>query len=243
VVLFTIIIKKMGEIYIVPTPIGNLGDFTYRAKDILEEVSKIYAEDTRTSKKLLSNYEIKTPIFSYHQHNEHKIVEALIKEIKEKNIKVALISDAGTPGISDPGYLLINKAKESNINVFCLPGATSIIPALIQSGFPTEEFSFFGFLPHKKGRKTKLQKIINQNSTVIILESPHRLIKLLKELKKELQNQRLISISRELTKIYEENIRGTAEELLLHFESKKIKGEIVVVIDKVSKKKNVRIQP
>ncbi len=233
----------MGEIYIVPTPIGNLGDFTYRAKDILEEVSKIYAEDTRTSKKLLSNYEIKTPIFSYHQHNEHKIVEALIKEIKEKNIKVALISDAGTPGISDPGYLLINKAKESNINVFCLPGATSIIPALIQSGFPTEEFSFFGFLPHKKGRKTKLQKIINQNSTVIILESPHRLIKLLKELKKELQNQRLISISRELTKIYEENIRGTAEELLLHFESKKIKGEIVVVIDKVSKKKNVRIQP
>tara|TARA_B100001564_G_scaffold359161_1_gene379913 strand:- start:106 stop:837 length:732 start_codon:yes stop_codon:yes gene_type:complete len=243
VVLFTIIIKKMGEIYIVPTPIGNLGDFTYRAKDILEEVSKIYAEDTRTSKKLLSNYEIKTPIFSYHQHNEHKIVEALIKEIKEKNIKVALISDAGTPGISDPGYLLINKAKESNIKVFCLPGATSIIPALIQSGFPTEEFSFFGFLPHKKGRKTKLQKIINQSSTVIILESPHRLIKLLKELKKELQNQRLISISRELTKIYEENIRGTAEELLLHFESKKIKGEIVVVIDKVSKKKNVRIQP
>ncbi len=233
----------MGEIYIVPTPIGNLGDFTYRAKDILEEVSKIYAEDTRTSKKLLSNYEIKTPIFSYHQHNEHKIVEALIKEIKEKNIKVALISDAGTPGISDPGYLLINKAKESNIKVFCLPGATSIIPALIQSGFPTEEFSFFGFLPHKKGRKTKLQKIINQSSTVIILESPHRLIKLLKELKKELQNQRLISISRELTKIYEENIRGTAEELLLHFESKKIKGEIVVVIDKVSKKKNVRIQP
>lgn len=233
----------MGEIYIVPTPIGNLGDFTYRAKDILEEVSKIYAEDTRTSKKLLSNYEIKTPIFSYHQHNEHKIVEALIKEIKEKNIKVALISDAGTPGISDPGYLLINKAKESNINVFCLPGATSIIPALIQSGFPTEEFSFFGFLPHKKGRKTKLKKIINQSSTVIILESPHRLIKLLKELKKELQNQRLISISRELTKIYEENIRGTAEELLLHFESKKIKGEIVVVIDKVSKKKNVRIQP
>lgn len=233
----------MGEIYIVPTPIGNLGDFTYRAKDILEEVSKIYAEDTRTSKKLLSNYEIKTPIFSYHQHNEHKIVEALIKEIKEKNIKVALISDAGTPGISDPGYLLINKAKESNIKVFCLPGATSIIPALIQSGFPTEEFSFFGFLPHKKGRKTKLQKIINQGSTVIILESPHRLIKLLKELKKELQNQRLISISRELTKIYEENIRGTAEELLLHFESKKIKGEIVVVIDKVSKKKNVRIQP
>ena len=233
----------MGEIYIVPTPIGNLGDFTYRAKEVLSDVSRIYAEDTRTSKKLLIKYEIKTPIFSYHQHNEHKIVESLVKEIKEKKIKIALISDAGTPGISDPGYLLVNKAKENNINIFCLPGATSIIPALIQSGFPTEEFSFFGFLPHKKGRKTKLQKIINQKSTVIVLESPHRLIKLLKELKKELKNQRLISISRELTKIYEENIRGTAEELLLHFESKKIKGEIVVVIDKVSKKKNVRIQP
>ena len=233
----------MGEIYIVPTPIGNLGDLTYRAKEILENVSKIYAEDTRISKKLLKNYEIQTPVFSYHQHNEHKIVEAVIKEIKENNIKIALISDAGTPGISDPGYLLVNKAKENNINVFCLPGATAIIPALIQSGFGTEEFSFFGFLPHKKGRKTKLQQVINNTSTVIILESPHRLIKLLKELKKEIKDQRLVSVSRELTKIYEENIRGTAEELLLHFESKKIKGEIVLVIDKASKKKNGRIQP
>jgi len=231
----------MGEIYIVPTPIGNLGDFTYRAKEVLNNVSKIYAEDTRTSKKLLTKYEIKTPLSSYHQHNEHHVVDGIIKEVKERNIKIALISDAGTPGISDPGFLLVNKAKDNNINVFCLPGATSIIPALIQSGFPTEEFSFFGFLPHKKGRKIKLQKIINQNSTVILLESPHRLIKLLKELKTELNEQRLISISRELTKIYEENIRGTAEELLLHFESKKIKGEIVVVIDKVSKKSNVRV--
>ena len=232
----------MGEIYIVPTPIGNLGDFTYRSKEILSEVSKIYAEDTRTSKKLLKKYEIETPIYSYHQHNEHKIVASLINEIKEKKIKIALISDAGTPGISDPGYLLVNIAKENNIDVFCLPGATSIIPALIQSGFATEEFSYYGFLPHKKGRKIKLQKIINQRSTAIILESPHRLIKLLEELKKEIKDQRLISISRELTKIYEENIRGTAEELLLHFKSKKIKGEIVVVIDKVSKKKNGRIQ-
>ena len=232
----------MGEIYIVPTPIGNLGDFTYRGREILESVSKIYAEDTRTSKKLLKKYEIQTPVFSYHQHNEHKILESLVKEIKEKNINIALISDAGTPGISDPGYLLVNKAKENDINVFCLPGATAIIPALVQSGFATEEFSFFGFLPHKKGRKTKLQQVINNTSTTIILESPYRLMKLLKELKKEIKNQRLISISRELTKIYEENIRGTAEELLLYFESKKVKGEIVVVIDKVSKKKNDRIQ-
>ena len=231
----------MSEIYIVPTPIGNLGDFTYRGKDILDKVNKIYAEDTRTSKKLLIKYKISTPLFSYHQHNEHYIVEALIKEIKEKKIRIALISDAGTPGISDPGYLLVNKARENNINVFCLPGATSIIPALIQSGFATEEFSFYGFLPHKKGRKLKLQKIFNQNSTIILLESPHRLIKLLKELKEEYNNNRLISISREITKIYEENIRGTAEELLLHFESKKVKGEIVVVIDKVSKKHNVKL--
>ena len=232
----------MGEIYIVPTPIGNLGDFTYRGREILEKVSKIYAEDTRISKKLLKKYKIQTPVFSYHQYNEHKIVEELVKEINEKNIKIALISDAGTPGISDPGYLLVNKAKQNNINVFCLPGATAIIPALIQSGFATEEFSFFGFLPHKKGRKNKLKKIINNTSTAIILESPHRLIKLLKELKKEIKDQRLISVSRELTKIYEENIRGSAEELLLYFESKKLKGEIVVVIDKVSKKKNDRIQ-
>ena len=232
----------MGEIYIVPTPIGNLGDFTYRGREILEKVSKIYAEDTRISKKLLKKYKIQTPVFSYHQYNEHKIVEELVKEINEKNIKIALISDAGTPGISDPGYLLVNKAKQNNINVFCLPGATAIIPALIQSGFATEEFSFFGFLPHKKGRKNKLKKIINNTSTAIILESPHRLIKLLNELKKEIKDQRLISVSRELTKIYEENIRGSAEELLLYFESKKLKGEIVVVIDKVSKKKNDRIQ-
>ena len=226
----------MGEIYIVPTPIGNLGDFTYRAKEVLEDVSKIYAEDTRISKKLLAKYEIKTPIFSYHQHNEHKIVESLVKEIKEKNNKIALISDAGTPGISDPGYLLVNKAKENNINIFCLPGATSIIPALIQSGFPTEEFSFYGFLPHKKGRKGKLSKIINNPHTLVLFESPHRLLKLLSELKENLPETRRINISREISKIHEENINGTAEELLLHFQNKKVKGEIVLVIDKLPKK-------
>jgi 16S rRNA (cytidine1402-2'-O)-methyltransferase len=232
----------MGEIFIVPTPIGNLGDFTYRSKETLIEVDKIYAEDTRTSKKLLVKYDINTPLFSYHQHNEHKIVDTLINEVKDKNLSIALISDAGTPGISDPGFLLVNKAKENNINIYCLPGATSIIPAIVQSGFATDEFSFYGFLPHKKGRKNKLQNIINQTSTMILLESPHRLLKLLKELHDLISNNRMVSVSRELTKIHEENIRGTAEELLLHFSSKKVKGEIVVIIDKAPKqKKNVGI--
>jgi len=232
----------MGEIFIVPTPIGNLGDFTYRSKETLIQVDKIYAEDTRTSKKLLVKYDINTPLFSYHQHNEHKIVDTLINEVKDKNLSIALISDAGTPGISDPGFLLVNKAKENNINIYCLPGATSIIPAIVQSGFATDEFSFYGFLPHKKGRKNKLQNIINQTTTIILLESPHRLLKLLKELHDLMSNNRMVSVSRELTKIHEENIRGTAEELLLHFSSKKVKGEIVVIIDKAPKqKKNVGI--
>ncbi|MDA9808717.1 16S rRNA (cytidine(1402)-2'-O)-methyltransferase [Flavobacteriales bacterium] len=232
----------MGEIFIVPTPIGNLGDFTYRSKETLIQVDKIYAEDTRTSKKLLDKYDINTPLFSYHQHNEHKIVDTLINEVKDENLSIALISDAGTPGISDPGFLLVNKAKENNINIYCLPGATSIIPAIVQSGFATDEFSFYGFLPHKKGRKNKLQNIINQTATIILLESPHRLLKLLKELHDLISNNRMVSVSRELTKIHEENIRGTAEELLLHFSSKKVKGEIVVIIDKAPKqKKNVGI--
>ena len=232
----------MGEIFIIPTPIGNLGDFTYRSKETLIQVDKIYAEDTRTSKKLLVKYDINTPLFSYHQHNEHKIVDTLINEVKDKNLSIALISDAGTPGISDPGFLLVNKAKENNINIYCLPGATSIIPAIVQSGFATDEFSFYGFLPHKKGRKNKLQSIINQTTTIILLESPHRLLKLLKELHDLISNNRMVSVSRELTKIHEENIRGTAEELLLHFSSKKVKGEIVVIIDKAPKqKKNVGI--
>ena len=226
----------MGEIFIIPTPIGNLGDLTFRSKEMLEKVNKIYAEDTRTTAKLLSHYNIKTPIFSYHQHNEHYIVDLIISEIKEKDIDIALVSDAGTPGISDPGFLLINKAKSVEIPVFCLPGATSLIPALVQSGFPTDEFIFFGFLPHKKGRKGKLFKIINNPQTLVLFESPHRLLKLLTELQEHLPITRTVSISREITKIHEENIRGTAEELLLHFQNKKVKGEIVLVIDKLPKK-------
>ena len=226
----------MGNIFIIPTPIGNLGDLTFRSKDLLEKVDKIYAEDTRTTKKLLSYYEIKTPTFSYHQHNEHHVVDLIISEIKTKDIDIALVSDAGTPGISDPGFLLINKAKKNEIPVFCLPGATALIPALVQSGFPTDEFSFFGFLPHKKGRKGKLTKIINNPHTIVLFESPHRLLKLLLELQENLPKTRTINISREISKIHEENINGTAEELLLHFQNKKIKGEIVLVINKLPKK-------
>ncbi len=226
----------MGNIFIIPTPIGNLGDLTFRSKEVLEKVDKIYAEDTRTTKKLLSFYEIKTPTFSYHQHNEHHVVDLIISEIKIKDIDIALVSDAGTPGISDPGFLLINKAKKNEIPVFCLPGATALIPALVQSGFPTDEFSFFGFLPHKKGRKGKLTKIINNPHTIVLFESPHRLLKLLLELQENLPKTRTINISREISKIHEENINGTAEELLLHFQNKKVKGEIVLVIDKLPKK-------
>ena len=220
----------MGKIFIIPTPIGNLGDLTFRSKEVLEKVDKIYAEDTRNTKKLLSFYEIKTPTFSYHQHNEHHVVDLIISEIKIKDIDIALVSDAGTPGISDPGFLLISKAKKNKIPVFCLPGATSLIPALVQSGFPTDEFSFFGFLPHKKGRKGKLSKIINSPHTIVLFESPHRLLKLLLELKEYLPVNRRINISREISKKFEETIRGTAAELEQHFTTKPPKGEFVVVI-------------
>jgi len=211
----------MGNIFIIPTPIGNLGDLTFRSKELLEKVNKIYAEDTRTTAKLLSHYNIKTPIFSYHQHNEHHIVDLIISEIKEKDIDIALVSDAGTPGISDPGFLLINKAKSVEIPVFCLPGATSLIPALVQSGFPTDEFIFFGFLPHKKGRKGKLFKIINNPQTLVLFESPHRLLKLLTELQEHLPITRTVSISREITKIHEEILEELQKNYFYTFKIKK----------------------
>jgi 16S rRNA (cytidine1402-2'-O)-methyltransferase len=226
----------VSEIYIIPTPIGNLGDITFRAVEILKNVDLIYAEDTRTSQKLLSHYEITKKTISYHQHNEHKVVDNIIENIVNNNLKVALVSDAGTPGISDPGFLLINKAKEKGILVFCLPGPTALIPAILQSGFASDEFHFFGFLPHKKGRKKKLKNILENNSTIILYESPHRLIKLLEQIKEQDNNSRQISVSRELTKIYEENVQGYPEQLINHFSEKKIKGEIVVVIDKISNK-------
>lgn len=226
----------MSNIYIIPTPIGNLGDITYRAIDLLKSCDRIYAEDTRTTQKLLSHYKIKNKIFSYHQHNEHKIVDSIVNEMINKKLNIALVSDAGTPGISDPGFLLINKAKKSNINVFCLPGPTALVPALVQSGFATDEFYFFGFLPHKKGRQKKIKQLLEKKATIIIYESPHRLLKLLSELKEYDENKRKISISREITKIHEENINGSVNEMIEYFSKKTIKGEIVVIIDKFDPK-------
>tara|TARA_Y100001933_G_C18905177_1_gene524255 strand:- start:361 stop:1053 length:693 start_codon:yes stop_codon:yes gene_type:complete len=228
----------MSNIYIVPTPIGNLGDITIRAIEVLKNVDRIYAEDTRVSKKLLNHYEIKTPVFSYHQYNEHKLADNIVNEVKKNKINVALISDAGTPGISDPGFLFINKAYHQGLNVFCLPGASALIPAVVQSGFSTEDFHFFGFLPHKKGRKKKLDLLLKIKSTVILYESPHRLLKLLYELKVADQDNREICVLRELTKLHEEIRKGKVEELIKYFENKSIKGEIVLVINKVSKKNN-----
>jgi 16S rRNA (cytidine1402-2'-O)-methyltransferase len=218
----------MAKLYIVPTPIGNLGDITYRAIEVLKDVSMILAEDTRVTKKLLNHYCISTPLRSYHQHNEHKIIDELVSKIKMGD-QMAIVSDAGTPGISDPGFLLVRKCKEDGIDVECLPGATALIPAIINSGIPSDRFYFEGFLPQKKGRKTRIETLLNYDKTVVLYESTHRILKLLKEVK-EVAPSRQISVSRELTKKFEENVQGTAQQLLLHFETNSTKGEFVVVI-------------
>ena len=223
----------MNRLYIIPTPIGNLKDITFRAVETLKSVEYICAEDTRTTKKLLNHYEITNKLVSYHQHNEHKIVDKIINDLLTKEGDVAVVSDAGTPGISDPGFLLVSKAKEHNISVLCLPGPTAFIPALIQSGFPTDVFLFHGFLPHKKGRNKLLLQFKEETRTIVLYESPHRLLKLLTELTEIFQEKRMVSVSREITKIHEETVSGTPNELHTYFSQKKVKGEIVVVIKKV----------
>ena len=220
----------MGKLYIVPTPIGNLEDITLRALRILQETDSILAEDTRVTKKLLAHYNIQKPIQSYHQHNEHQQLNNFIALIERQN-SVALLSDAGTPSISDPGFLLIRACIQHNIEIECLPGATAFVPALVNSGFPTDKFYFYGFLPHKKGRKTAIEKLVNIKETIILYESPFRLIKTLEELKNVFEESRQICVCRELTKIYEETIRGTITEVLAYFSAKTIKGEIVIVIN------------
>lgn len=218
----------MGKLYVVPTPIGNLEDMTYRAIRILNDVDLILAEDTRTSHVLLSHYNITTKTTSHHKFNEHTQVEKIAQEILDgKN--VALISDAGTPGISDPGYLLVHTCITKNIEVDTLPGATAFVPALVNSGFPTHEFIFLGFLPVKKGRMTKFKEMALEERTMIIYESPYRVIKTLEQLK-EYCSDRLISISREISKKFEETLRGTPEELLLHFTKHEPRGEFVIII-------------
>ena len=219
-----------GFLYIVPTPIGNLGDITLRALEVLKSVSLILAEDTRTSGKLLKHYDISTPLRSYHMHNEHRILTQLVTRIKAGET-MALISDAGTPGISDPGFLLIRECLKEGIEVNCLPGATALIPALVNSGFPTDRFVFEGFLPLKKGRQTRLKHLSEESRTLVFYESPHKILKTLGQFVEYFGGDRQISVSRELTKMYEETLRGTASEILAHFENNPPKGELVLVVE------------
>jgi len=219
----------MSKLYIVPTPIGNLKDMTFRAIEVLKEVDLILAEDTRTSGKLLKHFDIATPSQSHHMHNEHKTVEGLINKLKS-GTTIALISDAGTPAISDPGFLLTRACIENNIEVDCLPGATAFVPALVNSGLPNDKFVFEGFLPVKKGRQTRLLILAEETRTIIFYESPHKLLKTLSNFCEYFGEDRQVSVSRELTKLYEETIRGTAKEVLEHYTSKPPKGEIVIVV-------------
>jgi len=229
-------VGEKTSLYLVPTPIGNLADITLRALEILKSVDTILAEDTRTSGILLTHYNINKPLQSFHIFNEHKTVNKLIDRLKAGEV-LALISDAGTPGISDPGFLLVREALKVGIKIDCLPGATALIPALVKSGFPTDRFVFEGFLPHKKGRQTLLKKLAEEERTVIFYESPHRLVKVLEQLKEFFGAERQASVSRELSKKFEETKNGTIEELLTYFSSKEVKGEIVVVVSGKSKEK------
>ena len=220
----------MGKLFLVPTPIGNLEDMTLRGIRILKEVDLILVEDTRTSAKLLDHFEIRNKMVSHHKFNEHKTVELIARQIEDgKN--VALISDAGTPGISDPGFLLVRTCLEKEIEVECLPGATALIPALVNSGFPTDRFTFEGFLPQKKGRQKKIKDLATETRTMIFYESPYRLIKSLEQFAEFLGPDRRASVSRELSKFFEENRRGTLAELIEYFSAKTIKGEIVIVLE------------
>jgi len=219
----------MSKLYLVPTPIGNLKDITLRALEVLKSVDLILAEDTRTSGKLLKHYQIGTPMQSHHMHNEHKTVDTIISKLKS-GISIALISDAGTPAISDPGFLLTRACVEQQIEVECLPGATAFVPALVNSGLPSDKFVFEGFLPVKKGRQTRLQLLAEETRTIVFYESPHKLIKTLANFCQYFGEERQVSVSRELTKLYEETIRGTAKEVLEHYTNKPPKGEIVMVV-------------
>jgi len=217
-------------LYLVPTPIGNLKDITLRAIETLQSVDVILCEDTRTSSKLLHHYNIQKPLSPYHQHNEHKIVEHLIQQMQTGKT-FALITDAGTPGISDPAFLLVRECIKQNIKVECLPGATAFVPALVNSGLPCNSFLFEGFLPIKKGRQTKLKQLAQEERTFILYESPIRLVKTLEELIVYLNENRKCCVTRELTKMFEENKRGTLKEVAEYFKTKQVKGEIVIVIE------------
>ena len=217
-------------LYLIPSPIGNLSDMTFRGVEILNEVELILAEDTRTSSYLLKHYKIDKPLTPYHQHNEHKVLQHLVDQLALGK-KMALLTDAGTPGISDPAFLLIRECLKNNIKIECLPGATAFVPALINSGLPTNRFVFEGFIPQKKGRQTLLKKLAEEERTMILYESPLRLVKTLENFMQYFGAERKCSVSRELTKLYEENKRGTLKEVYDHFSQKTVKGEIVIVIE------------
>ena len=216
-------------LYLVPTPIGNLKDITLRALEILKEVDLILAEDTRTSSHLLNHYQIIKPISPYHQHNEHKIVQHLVDQLKSGK-KIAVLTDAGTPGISDPAFLLVRECVKNDIKVECLPGATAFVPALVNSGIPSNRFVFEGFIPLKKGRQTLLKELAEEERTMIFYESPMRLVKTLEDFIQYFGPERNCSVSRELTKLFEENKRGTLTEVCEYFKQKGVKGEIVIVV-------------
>lgn len=220
----------MAKLYIVPTPIGNLEDITLRALRILKEVDTILAEDTRNTVHLLKHYEISTRLQAYHAFNEHQSLQYFIDRLKNGE-KIALVSDAGTPAISDPGFLIVRECIKNEIEVECLPGATAFVPALVNSGIPCDRFCFEGFLPVKKGRQTKLNELKEETRTMIFYESPFRLLKTLEQFCEIFGNERKVSVARELTKIYEENAKGTMIEVLTHFKSKTIKGEIVIIVE------------
>ena len=220
----------MSKLFLVPTPIGNLEDITLRAIRILKESDLILAEDTRTSGKLLKHLGVNTHMQSFHMHNEHKMLDRIVEKLKMGS-QIAMISDAGTPGISDPGFLLVRACVENGIPTECLPGATALIPALVQSGFPTDRFIFEGFLPPKKGRQTRLKQWAEETRTIVFYESPHKIAKTLSQLQDFVGGDRKLSVSREISKKFEETVRGTVDELIVHFEEKAPKGEFVVILE------------
>ena len=219
----------MGTLYLVPTPVGNLEDITFRALKVLKEADLILAEDTRTSGILLKHFEIKNAMLSYHKFNEHQTVDRVVERLKGGET-VAVVSDAGTPGISDPGFLVAREAIKAGIEVITLPGATAFVPALVSSGLPCDKFCFEGFLPQKKGRQTRLNALADEPRTIIFYESPHRIVKTLEQFKEVFGPERSVSVCREISKIHEERVRGTVEEVLEHFKKNEPKGEFVIVL-------------
>ncbi len=228
--------QNCGILYVVPTPIGNLEDITFRAINVLKKCDFILAEDTRTSGFLLKRYEVETKMFSHHKFNEHKSSQGVVERILTGS-NVALISDAGTPAISDPGFLLVRSCIESGIRVDCLPGATAFVPALVMSGLPNERFCFEGFLPHKKGRQTRLRDLESEQRTMVFYESPYRVVKTLTQFSEAFGESRYVSVSREISKLYEETIRGTITEMITHFTKNEPRGEFVIVVSGKEKSK------